>query len=65
MIEISKQYYSYGLSVLPVGKDKLPTIPKWKNRQYELIEPGVEFESANGIAIVCGGISGDLACIEI
>jgi len=65
MIEISKQYYSYGLSVLPVGKDKLPTIPKWKNRQYELIEPGAEFESANGIAIVCGGISGDLACIDI
>jgi len=64
MIEASKEYYTYGLSVVPVGKDKIPTIA-WKNRQTELVCPNGEFDTSYGIAIICGSVSGNVSCIDI
>jgi len=62
MIEIAKEYYQSGLSIIPIGEKKLP-IGSWKRNQTELIEPS--FSSCVGIGIVCGKVSGGLECIDI
>lgn len=62
MIEIAKEYYKSGLSIIPIGEKKLP-IGTWKRNQTELIEPN--FNSCVGIGIVCGKVSGGVECIDI
>jgi hypothetical protein len=62
MIEIAKEYYQSGLSIIPIGEKKLP-IGSWKKNQTELIEPS--FTSCIGIGIVCGEVSGGVECIDI
>lgn len=62
MIEIAKEYYQSGLSIIPIGEKKLP-IGSWKKNQTELIEPN--FNSCVGIGIVCGEVSGGVECIDI
>ena len=62
MIEIAKEYYQSGLSIIPIGEKKLP-IGSWKRNQTELIEPS--FSSCIGIGIVCGEVSGGVECIDI
>lgn len=62
MIEIAKEYYHSGLSIIPIGEKKLP-IGSWKKNQTELIEPS--FSSCVGIGIVCGEVSGGVECIDI
>lgn len=62
MIEIAKEYYQSGLSIIPIGEKKLP-IGSWKKNQTELIEPS--FSSCVGIGIVCGEVSGGVECIDI
>lgn len=62
MIEIAKEYYKSGLSIIPIGEKKLP-IGAWKRNQTELIEPS--FTSCVGIGIVCGAVSGGVECIDI
>jgi hypothetical protein len=62
MIEIAKEYYKSGLSIIPIGEKKLP-IGAWKRNQTELIEPN--FTSCVGIGIVCGAVSGGVECIDI
>ncbi len=62
MIEIAKEYYQSGLSIIPIGEKKLP-IGSWKKNQTELIEPS--FTSCVGIGIVCGEVSGGVECIDI
>lgn len=62
MIEIAKEYYKSGLSIIPIGEKKLP-IGAWKRNQTELIEPN--FTSCVGIGIVCGVVSGGVECIDI
>lgn len=62
--DIANKYYSYGLSVVPVSKDKLPTIA-WKQRQSELIKPNGEFNNVDMLAIIGGAVSGGLECIDL
>lgn len=62
MIEIAKEYYQSGLSIIPIGEKKLP-IGSWKKNQSELVEPS--FSSCIGIGIVCGEVSGGVECIDI
>jgi hypothetical protein len=62
MIEIAKEYYQSGLSIIPIGDKKLP-MGSWKKNQTELIEPS--FTSCVGIGIVCGEVSGGVQCIDI
>jgi len=62
MIEIAKEYYQSGLSIIPIGDKKLP-MGSWKKNQTELIEPS--FTSCVGIGIVCGEVSGGVECIDI
>ena len=65
MKDIALKYFHSGLSVIPVGLDKIPTIKSWKERQSKLISPNGEFETAKGIAVITGEISGGLECIDI
>ena len=53
MINIAKEYLSYGLSVLPINKDsKSPAVTTWKELQIErMSEDTAErvFEAGRGI----------------
>lgn len=62
--EIANKYHSYGLSVVPVSENKLPTIA-WKQRQSELIKPNGEFDNVERLAIVGGAVSGGLECLDL
>jgi len=68
--EAATRYFNAGLSVIPVGKDKLPhangkdALYRWKKHQSELIEPNGMFDGAYGLAIVCGK-SFQVECIDI
>lgn len=64
MLNEAIEYYKKGLSVLPIGSDKVP-LGAWKNRMAELIMPNGNFDGAHGIGIVCGKISGNLQIIDI
>jgi hypothetical protein len=59
MQKIAEKYNSYGLKVLPVKKDKTPASVTWK----EGIDPA-RFNGAWGIAVVCGGQSGNLEVLD-
>jgi hypothetical protein len=62
MIKEAKEYFKLGLSVIPIGDNKIPQ-GSWKKNQSELIEP--TFTSCKGIGLVCGEVSGYLQCIDI
>lgn len=62
MIQKAKEYFKLGLSVIPIGDNKIPQ-GTWKKNQAELIEP--TFTSCKGIGLVCGEVSGFLQCIDI
>ena len=68
MINIAKEYLSYGLSVLPIKKDsKSPAVPTWKELQIErMSEETAErvFEAGRGIGIIGGSVSGNLEIID-
>ena len=69
LLEAAKQYKKLGLSVLPVGPNKECTI-YWKQYQYAIIADSDmrrEFQQprVNGIAVICGSISGSLEGIDI
>ena len=68
MINIAKEYLSYGLSVLPIKKDsKSPAVPTWKELQIERMSgetaERVFFEGC-GIGIIGGSVSGNLEIID-
>ena len=46
MLEQAKKYYEHGISVIPVGANKLP-IGAWTQNMKELIEP--KWENLNYI----------------
>ena len=53
MLEQAIKYHNFGLSVIPIGKDKIPTI-KWKGHTEQLIMPKGNFKNCYGIGICCG-----------
>ena len=52
-LKIAQQYFSYGLSVIPIGDDKIP-MGKWTDNQTKAIEPGNNFTNCKNIGLVCG-----------
>jgi hypothetical protein len=64
MLEQAKKYYEHGISVIPVGANKLP-IGAWTQNMKELIEPKWENLSYEGIGVVCGAVSGNIEVIDI
>jgi replicative DNA helicase len=63
----AKEYLGYSLSVIPTTKDKTP-LGSWKPYQTtRLKEAEVEkvFTKAQGIAIICGAVSGGLEVIDV
>ena len=61
MEEIVKLYNSFGLSCLPVSKDKSPyKVKTWKGG----VTDRASYVGAYGVGIICGAISGGLECID-
>ena len=61
--EAAIKYHEAGLSVIPIGENKIPK-GSWKASQFDRIAPNGNFEKAKGIGIVCGEVSGGLYCID-
>jgi len=61
MIESFKQYKNFGLSCLPVKKDKSPDT---KDSWLSGITNKSAYENCHGIGIICGMISGNLECLD-
>lgn len=61
------KYAASGLSVIPVGTDKRPTIGSWG--QFQKVPATPEQINAwgtqKGIAIVAGAVSGNLVCVDV
>jgi hypothetical protein len=53
IFEAAKKYYEAGLSVIPVGSNKLP-IGKWKQAMTEQIEPKASVWENAQLGLVCG-----------
>lgn len=64
MLEQAKKYYQSGISVIPVGANKLP-VGAWTQNMKELIEPKWENLTYEGVGIVCGEVSGNIEVIDI
>ena len=68
MINIAKEYLSYGLSVLPIKKDsKSPAVPTWKELQLDRMSEEtaeIVFGAGRGIGIIGGSVSGNLEIID-
>ncbi len=63
LLEIANKYYLAGLSVIPIGADKVP-IGSWKDSQSVLYKP--EWNSNfTSIGLVCGFVSGNIEVIDI
>jgi hypothetical protein len=61
--KVATDLYKCGLSVLPIGEDKMP-IGKWKKNQTELIEPDSRFNDCLGIGMCCG-TDQNIQCVDI
>ncbi len=66
LIEVARGYASLGFSVIPT-RGKHPAIPSWKpyatNRPTdEMIAEWFTPDDVDGIAVICGPISGNLVC---
>lgn len=65
IMQIARNYLDAGLNVLPVRKTKNPAIPSWEKYQHSLYPDSLDFFSmAEGIGVICGGISEGLECID-
>ena len=62
--DIATQYTGYGLSIIPIGRDKIP-MRSWTINQKEIIIPGQEFDNCESIGLVCGSVSGNIITIDI
>lgn len=61
--EVAELYTSYNLSTIAIGEKKIPQ-GKWRQSQFEIIPPNGNFDSAVGIGIVAGVVSGNLFVID-
>jgi len=64
----AKEYLKAQLSVIPTKEDKRPALPTWLPYQSQrLKEDEVDnlFNTAKGIGIICGAISGNLEVIDV
>lgn len=59
----ARAYLSAGFSVIPVKADKRPAVNSW--REYQSVPmPPDKFPVAEGVAAICGQVSGNLECID-
>lgn len=68
IITRAKEYLRASLSVIPTNENKLPRLETWKPYQSTpLPEDEVErvFNTAPGVAIICGAVSGGLEVIDV
>lgn len=68
MIEAAKRYLEQGLSVIPTGKDKSPTLKTWKEYQTQamkLEEAQELFKGAQAIAVLGGTASQGLEIVDV
>lgn len=70
MLTSAKKYHAAGISVIPIGKDKIPALAdgtqySWKKNISALLPPDMTCRDAWGIGIVSGRVSGNLECIDI
>jgi hypothetical protein len=68
MIEAAKRYLEQGLSVIPTGRDKSPTIKTWKEYQTQamkLEEAQELFKGAQAIAVLGGTASQGLEVVDV
>lgn len=69
-VETVKKFISLGLSVIPLGADKRPTIA-WKAFQGKCMTEAQILrhfggnDLPSGIGLVCGEVSGNLECIDV
>jgi len=64
----AKEYLKYNLSILPTNEDKRPAVKTWLPYQKERInEEDIEalFNTAKGVGIITGAISGGLEVIDV
>ena len=66
--KIAAEFIDRGYSVVPVNKNKLPTVP-WKVFQSRLAKPeelaSFDNPAVTGYAMVCGPVSGGISIIDI
>lgn len=56
----AQQYIDAGFSILPVKKDKSPSVGKWKDIEFK----ASDFKDCEGIGIMCGKVSYGLECFD-
>lgn len=63
----AREYLRYGLSVIPMNKDKTPlsTWAEYQTKPLEATTVDKVFTGAKGIGIICGAVSGDLEVIDV
>jgi hypothetical protein len=64
----AKEYLKAQLSVIPTKEDKRPALPTWAPYQSQRLkedEVDTLFNTAKGIGIICGAISGNLEVIDV
>lgn len=67
LADVAHDAWELGMNVLTVGGDKRPNL-RWAEyqriRQTAEVVGGLPFESAYGIAAVCGNVSDSIACLD-
>ena len=70
LLEHARNYLNSGLSVIPTRADKLPAVDTWKPYQTvalttEDAERVFTGSKVQGIAVICGAVSGNLEVIDV
>ena len=67
MVLVATEYLRANLSVIPVKEDKTPIISWKKYAQNAMLEKEARyyFDKCNHIAVICGGVSGNLEVIDM
>ncbi len=65
LIQEAAKYIAAGVSVVPVGRDKKPSLSSWKQYQYDkATESEIKRWRGVGLACVCGSVSGGRVVID-
>lgn len=64
----ARHFWTLGLNVLTVGGAKRPNVGAWQEhrgvRQSAQVIAGLPYDSAYGVAGICGEVSGGIACLD-
>lgn len=66
--EAGNHFHGLGLNVLTIGGGKRPNVPAWEGyqtiRQTAEIVGALPYDTAYGLAIICGPVSGGVGCLD-